>query len=136
MTSCKLESMRAAALFTVGLGTLALASAACGSSGVKQAPVLDSSSGPATLSLDTVKNKYPLAITVSFHDADDAVVSLRFELKGYPSQTLSFLDNALTQTVTIDLGAGFKGQTLSYTVQVIDASGLASNPQFGTVQLL
>lgn len=123
--------MRAIAVLTV-LGTLALA---CAPSGVKQAPVLDSLTAPATISLDTVKNKYPLPLTVSFHDDDDRVVSLRFELKGYPSQTLNFLDTSLTQTVTIDLGAGFKGQSLSYTVQVIDASGLASNPQFGTVQL-
>jgi len=127
--------MRAAFVLTLGTLAFALASAACAPSGVKQAPVLDALTAPATLSLDTVKNKYPLPITVTFHDADDTVVSVRFELKGYPAQTLGFLDNALTQTVTIDLGAGFKGQTLSYTVQVVDASGLASNPEFRTVQL-
>lgn len=114
----------------------AIALAGCGSSGVKQAPVLDSLTAPAEISLDAQKNQYPLNLTVVFHDADDNVTSVRFELQGYPSQTVNFLDTSLTQNVVVYLGAGFKGKTFSYTVQVIDASGLASNPQFGTVKLL
>lgn len=124
--------MRAAFVLPLAL---AITGTACAPSGVKQAPVLDSLSAPATIQLDTVKNKYPLPLTVTFHDDDDRVVSLQFTLEGYPAQTLNFLDTSLTQTATIDLGPGFKGQNLKYTVQVIDASGLASNPKFGTVQL-
>ena len=106
---------------------------ACGPSGVKIAPVLDSVTAPDTLALDTAANKYHFTFTVQFHDDDSTVSSIRIEIQGYPSQTLNFLDTSLTQTVNLDLGAGFKGKTLSWTIQVIDATGLASNPKFGTV---
>ncbi len=115
---------------------LVVALASCAPAGVKHAPVLDSLTAPADVTLDTAKNKYPLVLTVVFHDEDTDVKSLRIDIKGYPSQTLDFPDTAQTQTATIDLGAGFKGQTLSYTIQVIDAAGLASNPEFRTVKLL
>jgi hypothetical protein len=111
-----------------------LSAVGCAPSGVKHAPVLDSLTAPSDVSLDTAKNKYPLTFTVVFHDEDSDANQVRLEIKGYPAQTLSFLDTALTQTVTIDLGAGFKGQTLSYTIQVVDATGLASNPEFRTVK--
>jgi hypothetical protein len=119
----------------VALLTLALA-VACGPSGVKSAPVIDALSAPAELALDTAANKYHFTFTVQFHDADDDASAVRLEIQGYPSQTLNFLDTSLTQTVNLDLGAGFKGQTLSWTIQVIDRTGLASNPKFGTVKAL
>lgn len=121
--------MRGASIF----GLLLLAG--CAASGIKHAPVLDTFTAPTSVSLDTVKNKYPVPMTVSFHDEDSDAKSLRIEFKGYPVQTIDFPDTSLTQTITVDLGAGFKGQTLSYTVQVIDAAGLASNPEFRTVTL-
>ncbi|CAN5496950.1 hypothetical protein BH09MYX1_BH09MYX1_18470 [soil metagenome] len=127
--------MRAAVFLLLGSAFVA-ALASCAASGVKHAPVLDSLTAPTDVALDTAKNKYPLVLTVVFHDEDDDAKSIRIDLQGYPSQTIVFGDTSLTQTLTVELGAGFKGQTVSYTVQVIDAQSLASNPELRTVKLL
>jgi len=111
--------------------------AACSSPAPKVAPVLDELTVPTDLALDTATSTYPLPVKVAFHDVDDAVVAMHVEAPALKqSGDLPFPDTALVQTLIITIPATFKGKTLTFSVSVKDQSGLYSDAQFRSVNLL
>jgi hypothetical protein len=116
----------------------ALAALVCSCGGTPSAqkapPIIDALVMPASASAGA-DGSYVLMGTVSFHDDDEIVTQLRFQVDGLDLETPAF--DAARGTgvpVTVKLTAT-KGVTVSYEVSVVAASGAESAGKGGTVSL-
>jgi hypothetical protein len=115
---------------------LAILVCSCGGtpSAQKAPPIIDGLVMPASASVGA-DGSYVLVGTISFHDDDEIVTQLRFQVDGLDLKTPAF-DAARGSgvPVTVKLTAT-RGVTVPYAVSIVASSGAESTARAGTVAL-
>jgi hypothetical protein len=117
---------------------VALAASLCSCGGTpaaqKASPVIDALVMPASASAGP-DGSYVLAGTISFHDDDEIVTRLHFQVDGLDLATPAFdVASGTGVPVTVKLTAT-RGVTVPYEVSIVGASGAESAIKTATVTL-